>query len=315
MAKIRTIKPHITTDEKLSEISRDAELLFVLTLMFVDDAGRMEYSPKRLKMQVFPSERDMSLDIEPLVAELCAQGLFQRYDIAGRRYLCIPNFLKHQKIHKPTASTIEPPPEPPPNVPNVPQGTPKKNREESFPSGEVGKKCEELEVELEVELDSSLPPKNSDFIVEQIFRAYPDNDHRSRGRVLQIPPVDSLAIIGAINKHGVDCVLEGARCYAKAVSQWPPGERQKVYGCAKFFNQEMYLFGSDKWERSDGKRSNSKVAERTNRNREVLTESLNRHLGNELSRFGGERDRVQGTHDSGERPMAKIAGTLPSGSG
>ena len=113
MAKIRSIKPITTTDEKLAEVSRDAELLFVLSLMFVDDAGRMEYSPSRLKMQIFPAPRDFKLEIEPLVEELCKVGCFQRYEVLGRRYLCIPNFLKHQKIHKPTLSTL-----PEPNVPD-----------------------------------------------------------------------------------------------------------------------------------------------------------------------------------------------------
>lgn len=109
MAKIRTIKPSTTTDDKLAEVSRDAELLFILSLMFVDDAGRMEYSPKSLKMKVFPSERDWNLDINPLVSELCDCGLFVLYEVEGRKHLCIPNFLKHQKISKPTPSTLEGP--------------------------------------------------------------------------------------------------------------------------------------------------------------------------------------------------------------
>lgn len=305
MAKIRQIKPTMPTDEKLAEVSIPARHLFATGLMFFDDAGRMEYSPKRLKMQIFPAKRDMDLEIEPLIDELCEQGLWHRYEVSGRRYVCVPNFLKHQRTHKPTPSVIPPDPQ------NVPHGTPIKNREESFPSGEVGKKPEVLEVELEV--DSSLPPKNSDFLVEQIFRAYPDNDHRDRGRVLQVPPVDSLAIIGAINRHGVNCVLEGTRCYAKAVSQWPPGERQKIFGCAKFFNQEMYLFGPVKWERGDGKRQVGKGAERTNRNRETIVAGLERRYGSADVGSHSVDDGLQGSDAAGNRHVVEKIGALPGG--
>lgn len=96
----------MTTDEKLAEVSIPACHLFTMTLMFVDDAGRMEYSAKRLKMQVFP---DRDVDIVPLVSELSVQGLFFLYEVNGKKYLCIPKFLKHQKIHKPTPSTYPPP--------------------------------------------------------------------------------------------------------------------------------------------------------------------------------------------------------------
>lgn len=304
MAKIRSIKPITTTDEKLAEVSRDAELLFVLCWMFLDDAGRMEYSPNRLKMQIFPAPRDAGLKIEPLVDELCDKGCLILYEVGGRRYLFAPNFLKHQRIHKPTPSIL-------PEPPNVPHGTPGKKRGETIPPGNVGKKCEELEVELEVEMDSSLPPANSDVLVEQIFRNYPENNQRERGRVQQVPPVDSLAIIGAINRHGVNCVLEGTRCYAKAVSQWPPGERQKIFGCAKFFNQEMYLFGPVKWSRSDGKHQASKGAERNASNEQNIIASLQRRYGGQDAGASGEDDRLQRPEPSGNKPLAKAVGALP----
>lgn len=245
MAKIRQIKPITTTDEKLAEVSRDAELLFVLSLMFVDDAGRMEYSPKRLKMQIFPSKRDIDMEIEPLVEELCKQGCFHRYEVNGRNFLCIPNFLKHQRVHKPTPSTL-------PEPLSVPHGTRGEKREKPGEPGNVGEKCEELEVELEREVVSFTRPENSDFVVEQIFRNYPNNDVRARGRVLHMPPVDESAIIGAIHRHGVDCVLEGTRCYAKAVSHWPPGERQKIFGTAKFYDHQKYLNGPEDWVKTNG---------------------------------------------------------------
>ena len=56
MARIRTIKPEFWTDEKIVELSAFARLLFIGLWNFADDAGRMEFSAKRLKMQIFPAD-------------------------------------------------------------------------------------------------------------------------------------------------------------------------------------------------------------------------------------------------------------------
>jgi hypothetical protein len=106
MARIRTIKPDFWTDEKLAECSRDARLLFIGTWNFADDEGRMEFSVKRLKMQIFPGD---DIDVTPLVDELAKHKLVILYRIGERDYLSIPNFKKHQRVDKPRASTIPAP--------------------------------------------------------------------------------------------------------------------------------------------------------------------------------------------------------------
>lgn len=106
MARIRCIKPEFWSDEKLAECSFAARLLFIGTWNFADDEGRMEYSPKRLKMQVFPGD---NIDVAPLVEELKSHGLVIVYRIESRDFLCIPKFKKHQRIDKPTASKIPAP--------------------------------------------------------------------------------------------------------------------------------------------------------------------------------------------------------------
>lgn len=162
------------TDEKLAEVSIPARHLFTMGLMFFDDAGRMEYSPKRLKMQIFPAKRDMDLEIEPLIDELCEPGLWYRYEVTGRRYVCVPNFLKHQRTHKPTPSVI-------PAPQSVPHGTPIKNREDVEKTGESGEKVEVLEVEVELEkgkeLEMEVGQEIQDGFVdewfEQLSKAHP----------------------------------------------------------------------------------------------------------------------------------------------
>ena len=106
MARIRTIKPDFWTDEKLAECSRDARLLFIGTWNFADDEGRMEYNPKRLKMQVFPGD---IIEVASLVEELKRHALVIVYRVGHRDFLAIPNFKKHQRVDHPKASVIPAP--------------------------------------------------------------------------------------------------------------------------------------------------------------------------------------------------------------
>lgn len=116
MARIRTIKPEFWTDERIVELSAFARLLFIGLWNFCDDEGRMVYSPKRIKLQIFPAD---NVDISELFgelrgnsAELFDKPLIEVYGIGNTQYLQICNFSKHQKIDKRTASKLPPPPNP-----------------------------------------------------------------------------------------------------------------------------------------------------------------------------------------------------------
>lgn len=107
MTRIRTIKPEFWTDEKVVELSAFARLLFIGIWNFCDDEGRMVYSPKRLKLQIFPAD---ALDVAALFDELLAAGLVQVYDADGTSYLVVRGFVKHQKIDKRSPSRLPAPP-------------------------------------------------------------------------------------------------------------------------------------------------------------------------------------------------------------
>ena len=108
MARIRTVKPEMWTDEKIVECSIPARLLFVGLFNFSDDNGNLVNSPRRLKMQVFPAD---VIDCEPLIKELIAHGLLSEYSVNGVSYLNIKGFNKHQRINRPSKTNI-----PKPNV-------------------------------------------------------------------------------------------------------------------------------------------------------------------------------------------------------
>lgn len=106
MARIRTIKPEFWTDERLTECSLPARLLFIGMLNFADDNGNLAYSAKRLKMQIFPAD---SVDTQPLLDELLTHGVLMEYSVNGEKFLHIKGFRKHQVINRPSVTAIPKP--------------------------------------------------------------------------------------------------------------------------------------------------------------------------------------------------------------
>lgn len=102
MARIRTIKPEFWTDDKLTDCSLSARLLFIGTWNFADDAGNLDRSAKQIKARIFPVD---NIDCEPLLRELIAQGLLIEYSVSDKKYLHIQGFKKHQVINRPSAPT------------------------------------------------------------------------------------------------------------------------------------------------------------------------------------------------------------------
>ncbi|MBU3627223.1 hypothetical protein ICN48_13405 [Polynucleobacter sp. JS-Safj-400b-B2] len=103
MARIRSIKPDFWTDEKVVELSAFARLLFIGLWNFADDDGRMVYSPKKIKMQIFPAD---TVDISELIGEIAHQELITVYTVSAVAYVQIAHFSKHQKIDKRTPSKL-----------------------------------------------------------------------------------------------------------------------------------------------------------------------------------------------------------------
>ena len=106
MPRIRTIKPEFWTDEKLTECSLIARLLFIGLLNFADDNGNIVFSAKRMKMQIFPAD---NLEVSPLLSDLIAQGVLMEYSANGQKFLHIKGFLKHQVINRRSATNIPKP--------------------------------------------------------------------------------------------------------------------------------------------------------------------------------------------------------------
>jgi hypothetical protein len=106
MARIRTIKPEMWTDERLTECSLSTRLMFIGLLNFADDNGNMTYSAKRIKMQIFPAD---NIDTQPMIDELLTHGMLIEYSVNGEKFLNIKGFKKHQLINRPSKTSIPEP--------------------------------------------------------------------------------------------------------------------------------------------------------------------------------------------------------------
>lgn len=97
--RIRTIKPDFWTDEKIGELSFETRLFFIALWNIADDCGNFANKPKQLKIQCLPYD---TVDIAELLAELEKLELITKYIVNKLEYFHINNFLKHQKINRPS---------------------------------------------------------------------------------------------------------------------------------------------------------------------------------------------------------------------
>lgn len=122
-ARIRTLKPEIWEDEKLGRCSIGARLLFIGLITQADDEGRFKAAPTTLRARVFPHDDPLEhangqlpgigaggLDVDGWLDELAAAGIVRLYEVRGERFGDLPGWLKHQRIQRPSPSTIPPRP-------------------------------------------------------------------------------------------------------------------------------------------------------------------------------------------------------------
>ncbi|MEN6629843.1 MAG: hypothetical protein ABFC42_09375 [Sulfuricella sp.] len=104
MARARNIKPGFFRNADLVELPVDARILFIGLWTIADRAGRLEDRPKQIKMELFPAD---NMDCDDLLNKLAETGMVVRYEVSGKRYLQVTNFVKHQNPHRDEkASTI-----------------------------------------------------------------------------------------------------------------------------------------------------------------------------------------------------------------
>lgn len=120
--RARNIKPGFFDNEVLAGIGPCGQILFEGLWCLADREGRLEDRPIRIKAQIFPYyEPFISLTVNPpldngestvterLIQILSDKGFIMRYEVDGKRYIQIKNFLKHQSPHKTEKKSEIPP--------------------------------------------------------------------------------------------------------------------------------------------------------------------------------------------------------------
>lgn len=124
MARIRTIKPEFFRHEKLQDLAAEygAEIMLVFAGLWghCDKAGRFEWRPRMLKLDILPF---LDFDMAAALSVLSSEGLVRRYEADGKEYGVIDSFTEHQRIGGKEAQ--EPPkhPEPPSECEDNQQGS------------------------------------------------------------------------------------------------------------------------------------------------------------------------------------------------
>lgn len=107
MPRIRTVKPDFWQDEELAATSPEARLLAIGLLNFADDEGYFKAHPALIRGAIFPFN-DGSLNIQGMLKELSSVGYTRLFDgVDGKKYGQVVNFVKHQKVNRPSASKIK----------------------------------------------------------------------------------------------------------------------------------------------------------------------------------------------------------------
>lgn len=106
--RIRTVKPEFWTSESMGRVSREARLCFVGLWSMADDEGRSRAVSRMLANLLYPYDDDARGLVDGWLNELEREGCIQRYEVDGNHYLQVCNWLKHQKIDRPSKSKLPP---------------------------------------------------------------------------------------------------------------------------------------------------------------------------------------------------------------
>lgn len=109
-ARIRSIKPEIWQDEKIGDLSRDARLLLLGMLTMADDDGRLLAAPMVILGHAFPFDSDAPKKLARWIREVERSGIVQFYEHNGKPYAAFRNWRQHQKINRPSPSSLPEPP-------------------------------------------------------------------------------------------------------------------------------------------------------------------------------------------------------------
>lgn len=107
--RIRTLKPEVWEDEAVGQLGPWERLLFVGLITMADDEGRLRALPSAIAGHVFPYDEVAPGKLRGWLGRVADVGLVLLYEHDGVQYAQIKGWSSHQKINRPTPSTIPAP--------------------------------------------------------------------------------------------------------------------------------------------------------------------------------------------------------------
>ena len=109
MGRIRSIKPELFQHEGLGQLSLAHRWLFVGLLTEADRNGRLRDRPRLLKELLLPFD---DYDCDVLLTDLAnhPEQFIVRYEVDGKRYICIRTFCLHQRLNPKESPSVIPAP-------------------------------------------------------------------------------------------------------------------------------------------------------------------------------------------------------------
>jgi hypothetical protein len=105
--RIRTVKPDFWKNERMCSLPEFTRLLALALLNYADDEGYFPANVVIMRGELFPLMED-SLSIQGALTELSRIDYVRIASAKdGRKYGWVVNFTKHQRINRPTPSTIK----------------------------------------------------------------------------------------------------------------------------------------------------------------------------------------------------------------
>ncbi len=112
MARIRYLKPDFFEDEHIAQLSFVHRLTYAGLWCLADKEGRLEDSPTKIKSKLFSSDLsriNRKININKVLDDLTHKPFIVRYEVEGKKYIEIINFLKHQRPHHTEKNSEIPP--------------------------------------------------------------------------------------------------------------------------------------------------------------------------------------------------------------
>jgi len=105
MSRIRSIHPGLSTDEAYMAMSLAAKAAWPLLWTECDDDGVFEWKPLVLKAKIFPAD---NIDMGSVLKEYETLQCVKSYELDGRMYGVVRNFIRFQRPKKPNSRKLIP---------------------------------------------------------------------------------------------------------------------------------------------------------------------------------------------------------------